>query len=753
MGRFFETADPHFIRDFVQGPNLDLIRLVNAKKQQEYDNAIEKISLLDSPVGDVNYLNGEVDRAKVAEKQKYYNDLVQGVLSKVQSDPKNWRNHLGSIQNISKELKADLLTGELADIQGSYFANQQWEKEHKDLKEKEPAKYELLKREAFRNYYNNNGDSTKSRWNQEHNYLTPTEKDFENLHKDIKDQLLAEELSSETTTPFFQKVKVLKPGEKATSEDGKTIIENHPTNGYLIKQGNSTKTLTPQRIQSYVLNRIKENPEWMQGFKQSQRIGLGRYFNEDGNLDVFNSDGTINQNNSLSGLLGSSSQQYIRNIKNELEYKEDTKLTHDKNRAETSRHNKATEALGRDKLKQDAYQFKLNYDQKDRALQAKEKENLIKLIQDKDADEDIKNEAKLKLRAIEGVDSGITTFTNEMNLDIFELAKKAKEDKKGLAGKVFAKVMGNAFSKGGFSNSQEENAITQRALTQYDYSNSSTRNEDIRNNIVREYLKKYDLIDYDSKGGDKPILTTEWHKKRYAKYKQDAINKADAIADKLIDGEDKSSWFKFDDESKSEYRRALSEETKNTIETPTQQIPYSINKELTNNFNSNADFRKTYAVIDSEGKPYIGDITSVNSASYGHPDNFDYENGVAYHAKGDKGQNLIIRPTLGNQSNYQITKFMFEKDPNGPLSKGMITEGFDKMIRHYNSLSSSVPFDNSQYYPNPNPRVKNTKTVISEDHTGKQLFTITDANGVPYRENGKIKALNEQDYLNFISQP
>ena len=401
MGRFYETSDPNFVRDFVYTPPTDLFRLVAAKQQAYYDDAVNKISLLDSPVSNVNYLNGEKDRENVAKKQEYYNSKVQELLTAVQADPKNWRNNLGGIQELSKELQADLSTGDLADIQSSYNFNQQWEKEHKKIKESEPARYEALKKEAFSKYYQSGGDSTKSRWQQE--------TAFKGLdYKDLHDQILKmkpEEISQSITSPFIKQA--IKNGEKVE-------IKMSPSGGYFIEYNNKHEFIAPERIAAYVSGRVSENPEYMAGLKQTQRLGMGRYFNQNGALDILDENGKLNTKNSLASSIISGISA-IGNGKHNA----DEKWTEDG--AFTSRQSEANIRRGQNI---DMKKHKDDLDYKNYALdyvKTKDKNDrndlLLKMAYSKDASEEEKSYAKAELAGLNP--TSLYIKTNE-----FDSAKK-----------------------------------------------------------------------------------------------------------------------------------------------------------------------------------------------------------------------------------------------------------------------------------------------------------------------------------------
>ena len=63
MGRFYRTAQPEFIDNFIYQPPWELINQVMSTKQQGYENAMQTTELVRN-MADIKHLGFEDDRAK-----------------------------------------------------------------------------------------------------------------------------------------------------------------------------------------------------------------------------------------------------------------------------------------------------------------------------------------------------------------------------------------------------------------------------------------------------------------------------------------------------------------------------------------------------------------------------------------------------------------------------------------------------------------------------------------------------------------
>ena len=249
MARYYQTADPQLIDNFIYTPPYELMLQVANQKQAQYDQAIASAKLL----GDVkiDYLNGEYDAANVQEKQRYYNDRANSIIEGIRKDPLNVNGYIGEIDNLQKEIKTDFTSGEISKFVGSKAAFTKWEEENKKMMEEEPARYQAIKNGLLTSW---GGNSLKNQWKGE---AVTKDVDWQKVY-DSASKIIADEYETESSG----------------------------VNGaYIYKNKQSGKQVSYKDIMDNILGRTL-TPENKAALAQSQIFGIANYFKDDGSIDI-----------------------------------------------------------------------------------------------------------------------------------------------------------------------------------------------------------------------------------------------------------------------------------------------------------------------------------------------------------------------------------------------------------------------------------------------------------------------------------
>lgn len=280
MARYYQTANPEFVENFVYTPPYELMLQVANRKQAQYDQAISTAKLL----GDVQieHLNGEYDTANVLEKQRYYNDRANSIVEAIRKDPMNVNGYLGEIDKLQKELKTDFTTGEISKITGSKAAASKWEEDNKELLKTDPGRYQAAKNAFYSNW---GGDSLKNQWR------------------------------GEQVTKGLNYTDIRKSIQELEANSVKTVRKTPAGNMYMVETTEGLEEMSKERLDAWVLSQVVD-PESLASLSQSEKFGLGTYKKEDGTLDFEN--GTL-----FAPLRGAVAASQYQKITDEVKYDTD----------------------------------------------------------------------------------------------------------------------------------------------------------------------------------------------------------------------------------------------------------------------------------------------------------------------------------------------------------------------------------------------------------------------------------------------
>ena len=256
MGRFFQTTPTQFTQDFIYQPPWELIQQAAAKKQQVYDNALATSKLFDSIP--IQHLQGVDDVANVKEKQRYYAESADNIAKAIQNDPAKAQHYMANLEALGKELSKDMKEGDLSKIQSSAIAYKAWQDDegNKEMKKADPARYAAAERAYLAKYQMAGGNSISQAFKGEQ------------VTKDVDwDKLL-------------DSAKNIQANEYSRESSG-------ANGGYIYKNKSDGTVVTADKIKEHIISRLLTDPSNIAALKQSQDIGMGKYFNDEtGGLDL-----------------------------------------------------------------------------------------------------------------------------------------------------------------------------------------------------------------------------------------------------------------------------------------------------------------------------------------------------------------------------------------------------------------------------------------------------------------------------------
>lgn len=247
MGRFYQTAKPEFIDDFIYQPPWELIQQNNMLQAQGYQDFLTTATLAGTP--DINYIEDEVEKQKVKEIQDEYNNRSTELTNKIKQAGNDWKKYLPEMNKLKRDLESDYKTGRIHNIQTSAANYAEMEKQLSTIKD--PIIKEAKKRQLIQQWQKNPNRSIDSIFQSGEVY------DRKNLISD-----------------FLEQQKLANPeiySKAFAYADGKGYLHNGVEE---VKFRNDT---------SDALNSYLQLPENLSYLTQMDKdLGLEKYFEEDG---------------------------------------------------------------------------------------------------------------------------------------------------------------------------------------------------------------------------------------------------------------------------------------------------------------------------------------------------------------------------------------------------------------------------------------------------------------------------------------
>lgn len=299
MARGYQTAGPSFIQDITYQPPWQFMQEALQSKQKGYDDVLQKTELIKNLL-DVKHLNFEDDRAK--NIKEYYNSRMDDLTNQLVQDPNNYNRVLPQLRNLTRELDTDRKEGNIAAIENRYNAVQNWMKENKDIREKEPDTYNRL---------------------------------FAHWYDDIKNR------SSSDIKASYAGVK----GIQRPDLEWEKIMKDIKENGFTDTDGKyykSVEGVDPERIQNIAWNRLKSNPNFSGYINQmGNTLGMKSYFEKP--FELRNQAGDIISSQDYQNMTDAQKKDIRRYVNSDNPFASDLEMATGVSAYQKSMRNKADE--------------------------------------------------------------------------------------------------------------------------------------------------------------------------------------------------------------------------------------------------------------------------------------------------------------------------------------------------------------------------------------------------------------------------
>lgn len=244
MAQYYKTSKPTYVDDFMYQPPWELAKEVILAKDKRINDQIAGAAELEK-VLNFNYL--DFDEEKAIQKQMEYRSKIQDLVSKIQEDPENYTRYKNELLDTSKSLQADMTTGEIAAITGTFSAAEKFKKDHEKYKEKEGARFNA----GFNSFYNR---ARQAR--EEKGYTAPVWE---------SEQLME---SMDFGKRFLEFLKQKKVNRVASSGAGSS-------GGYIYTREGTNEQLSEAEVRSLMNDAVLTTPNAAEYIDQTQRIGMG----------------------------------------------------------------------------------------------------------------------------------------------------------------------------------------------------------------------------------------------------------------------------------------------------------------------------------------------------------------------------------------------------------------------------------------------------------------------------------------------
>lgn len=116
MARFFQTADPNFVDDFIFQPNWDMAAMVLQKKDADIQDQLDTLSLFDSLP--IDYWK-EVDSGLAQQVQDDYSRRVDDITKQMQGNLMDTGRNRQLLNQLRRDVQKDFNTGTLSRLQAN----------------------------------------------------------------------------------------------------------------------------------------------------------------------------------------------------------------------------------------------------------------------------------------------------------------------------------------------------------------------------------------------------------------------------------------------------------------------------------------------------------------------------------------------------------------------------------------------------------------------------------------------------------
>lgn len=153
MARFFQTADPNFVDDFIFQPNWDMAAMALQKKDTDVQNQLDTLSLFDSLP--IDYWK-EVDSGLAQQVQDDYSRRVDDITKQMQGNLMDTGRNRQLLNQLRRDVQKDFNTGTLSKLQANAEAARKFDQSLSTITD--PTLRQAYKTKLVQDYKNRVGE-------------------------------------------------------------------------------------------------------------------------------------------------------------------------------------------------------------------------------------------------------------------------------------------------------------------------------------------------------------------------------------------------------------------------------------------------------------------------------------------------------------------------------------------------------------------------------------------------------------------
>ena len=153
MARFFQTADPNFVDDFIFQPNWDMAAMALQKKDADIQDQLDTLSLFDSLP--IDYWK-EVDSGLAQQVQDEYSRRVDDITKQMQGNLMDTGRNRQLLNQLRRDVQKDFNTGTLSKLQANAEAARKFDQSLSTITD--PTLRQAYKTKLVQDYKNRVGE-------------------------------------------------------------------------------------------------------------------------------------------------------------------------------------------------------------------------------------------------------------------------------------------------------------------------------------------------------------------------------------------------------------------------------------------------------------------------------------------------------------------------------------------------------------------------------------------------------------------
>ena len=132
MSRYFKAESINPQNDFLYQAPYELLMKGLEVQQQGYDNMLNQTDLFNQL--DIKSINDPTVQKHVQSIKDMYEGRANEITSEIRQDPTKWQKTMPKLRKLAAQLRTDMTSGDIANIQGTYT---NWQKFQENIKDKD----------------------------------------------------------------------------------------------------------------------------------------------------------------------------------------------------------------------------------------------------------------------------------------------------------------------------------------------------------------------------------------------------------------------------------------------------------------------------------------------------------------------------------------------------------------------------------------------------------------------------------------